>query len=87
MPIPLAAVQPVEWTGLADQFHLWSEKESPHALGFSNLGIRRERLFFFAGTGTPGSSPYKSHLVSQHGRERGVEWEWLDDSGFGTCGF
>ena len=44
MPIPLAAVQPVEWTGLADQFHLWSEKESPHALGFSNLGIRRERL-------------------------------------------
>ena len=32
-------------------------------------------------------SPCKSHPVSQHGRERGVEQVWLDDSGFATRGF
>ena len=50
VPVPLAVVQPVEWTGLADQFNLWGEKESQNALGFSNLRIRKERLFLFAGT-------------------------------------
>ena len=86
MPIPLEAVQPVEWTGLADQFNLWSEKESQNALGFSNLESEERGSFSLQGQGGHGS-PCKSHPVSQHGRERGVEQVWLDDSGFGTHGF
>lgn len=79
VPVPLAVVQPVEWTGLADQFNLWGEKETQNALGFSNLRIRKERLFLFAGT--------DREVVKPVWRGRGFEPEWLDDSGFGTLGF
>lgn len=68
-----------QWSGQAWLTSLiCGVKKSQNALGFSNMGIRKERLFLFAGTDGSRKSVWQG---------RGFEREWLDDSGFGTLGF